>query len=207
MTSRHQLLALVHRHAAREAHAPITLGEIADELGASAFSILCALLSLPFLTPLPLGPMSVAAGLALGALGAQVLRGDAVPALPRRARRLVLRPRLLGAVMRTLERTLALLGRCSRPRHAVLVEGALGVRVRGLVTLASGLLMAVPLFALPFNNFLPALAVLLVSLAELEDDGLLAVLAIVVTGLAAVYVIGVWAAVLVLGREALGFVW
>ncbi|MCP5198732.1 MAG: exopolysaccharide biosynthesis protein [Gammaproteobacteria bacterium] len=204
MTSRADLLAFVRRHAARSAAAtPLSLGEIADSLGDSAFSILCAVIALPFLTPLPLGPLATVAGFALALLGLQMLRGAPTPHLPTRARAVVLSPRVLGATMRVLGRILAVVDRLSRPRLQGVVEGPRGARLRGLVTGSSGLVMAVPLFGLPFNNALPALAVLLVSLAELEDDGVLAWVAVATLALASLYVVGVWLAVAVLGRETI----
>jgi hypothetical protein len=206
MTSRAELLAFVERHATRPATAPASLGEIADGLGGSAFSILCAIIALPFLTPVPLGPLATVAGLALAVLGGQILRGAQTPALPPRARTTTLSPRVLGAVMRVLARVLAVVDRFSRPRRQALVEGTRGARLRGLVTAGGGLVMAVPLFGLPFNNALPALAVVLVSLAELEDDGVLACAAVATLLLASLYVAGVWLAVALLGREAIALV-
>ncbi|MGE0485525.1 MAG: exopolysaccharide biosynthesis protein [Gammaproteobacteria bacterium] len=206
MTSRAELVAFVQRHAARGVDAPTSLGDIADGLGDSGFSILCAVIALPFLTPVPLGPLATVAGLALAVLGGQILRGAAAPSLPSRARSTRLSPRLLGAVMRLLGRVLAVVDRVSRPRQQALVEGARGARLRGLVTAGAGLVMAVPLFGLPFNNALPALAVVLVSLAELEDDGVLAWAAVVVLGFATLYVGAVWLAVALLGREAIALV-
>jgi hypothetical protein len=63
--------------------------------------------------------------------------------------------------------------------------------------------MAVPLFGLPFNNALPALAIVVVCMAELEDDGLLLWIGLALTALAATYILGVLVLVAAFGVAVL----
>ena len=57
----------------------------------------------------------------------------------------------------------------------------------GVIIALSGFLLAVPLPGVPFSNTLPALAVLLVCLGELEEDGLMVLLSLVMVGLTVAY--------------------
>ena len=203
VTSRAELLDTLDRYAARAAHERLTLGEVADGLGGSSFSLLCIILSLPFLTPVSLGPLATVGGLTLAAIAWQMVRGDLAPSLPRRVRAIEMSPKIWQALLATCAKIVGFCSRFSRPRYKRWVEGVQGARLRGFLIIAAGLLMAVPLFGLPFNNALPALAIIIVCLAELEDDGLMLWAGIAVTAASAVYILGVLVAVALFGTEAI----
>ncbi len=203
VTSRDELLDTLDRFAARAATERLTLGEVADGLGGSSFSLLCIILSLPFLTPVSLGPLATVGGLTLAAIAWQLMRGDHAPRLPSRVRAIEMSPKVWQALLATCAKIVGVCSRFSRPRYKRWVEGVTGARLRGFLIIAAGLLMAVPLFGLPFNNALPALAIIVVCLAELEDDGLMLWAGIVVTAASAVYILGVLAAVALFGTEAI----
>lgn len=201
VTSRTELLDLLDRFAARAATQPLTLGEVADGLGGSSFSLLCIILSLPFLTPVSLGPLATVGGLTLAAIAWQMVRGDVAPSLPQRVRGIEMSPKIWHALLATCAKVVGFCARFSRPRYRRWVEGMAGARLRGVLIISAGLLMAVPLFGLPFNNALPALAIIVVCLAELEDDGLLLWAGIGLTAVSAVYILGVLIAVAIFGTE------
>lgn len=203
MTQRNELLELLQRFADLAAARPLSLGEVADGLGGSAFSLLCIILSLPFLTPISLGPLATLGGLTLAAVGWQLLRGHAAPMLPARVRAVEMSAKVWGALLSTCARIVNFCQRFSRPRRLEWVEGRRGATLRGWLIAANGLLMAVPLFGMPLNNALPALAVIVICLAELEDDGLLLWVGIAVTGVAALYILGVLAVIAIFGTQAI----
>ncbi len=203
MTSRVELLETLRQFADRAASQPLTLGEVADGLGGSSFSLLCIILSLPVLTPISLGPLATVGGLTLAAIAWQLVRGHPAPVLPGRVRAIEMSPRIWQALLGTCARIVDLCRRFSRPRLLEWVEGARGARVRGLLIMSAGLLMAVPLFGLPFNNALPGLAIVVVCLAELEDDGLLLWAGFGLTVVSAIYILGVLVLVLMFGTEIL----
>jgi len=62
--------------------------------------------------------------------------------------------------------------RLTRPRHQYLIAGERGDKIIGSLIVIAGLLMAIPFFGIPFNNTLPALAIIAACVAELEDDGI-----------------------------------
>ncbi len=203
MTSRAELLDTLNHYAARAATERLTLGEVADGLGGSSFSFLCIILSLPFLAPVSLGPLATVGGLTLAAVAWQMVRGDRAPNLPPRVRAIEMSPKVWQTLLATSLKIVGYCSRFSRPRHQRWVEGVRGARLRGLLIIASGLLMAVPLFGMPFNNALPALAIIVVCLAELEDDGLMLWVGVGLTMASAVYILGVLAAVAIFGAEAI----
>ncbi len=203
MTQRNELLDLLQSFAAQAAVRPLSLGEVADGLGGSAFSLLCIILSLPFLTPISLGPLAMLGGITLAAVGWQLLHGHAAPMLPARVRAVEMSAKVWGALLSTCARIVNFCQRFSRPRRPEWVEGQRGATLRGWLIVANGLLMAVPLFGMPFNNALPALAVIVICLAELEDDGVLVLAGIGLTGLSAIYILGVLAVIAIFGTQAI----
>jgi hypothetical protein len=202
MSDRQPLAQLLTHFADRASHGPLTLGEVTDDLGTSGFSILCAILSLPFLVPVSLGPLATVGGITLFLIGIQVLRGAEHPRLPEKVRKLIMPPQAWRNVAAGLDKIVKVCQKFSRPRRQNWIEGSRGAQLRGLVITAAGFLMALPLFGMPFNNALPAFAIVLVCLAE--DDGVLALLAVAATAVSAIYIGGILIAVLFIGRSVLG---
>jgi hypothetical protein len=181
----------------------LTLGEAFAELKESGFVFVCLLQALPFLQPLTLGPISTALGLSLALLGGQMARGRSSPWLPPKVAGWAPGPvawrRLFGAAT-------AVLGFCrrfSRRRLTSWVAGERGRRAGGLMISAAGLLIALPLAGIPFNNSLPALTVVFVALGELEEDGLMLVAALASLVLTVLYFAVLAALLFWAGGEAL----
>ena len=203
MTSRAELLDTLNRFAERATVERLTLGEVADGLGGSSFSLLCIILSLPFLTPVSLGPLAMVGGVTLAAVAWQMVRGDVAPSLPERVRAIEMSPKVWHALLGTCAKLVGFCGRFCRPRYRVWVDGRNGARLRGILIISLGLLMALPLMGMPFNNALPALGIIVVCMAELEDDGLLLWIGVGLTVLSAIYILGVLIAAAVFGTEAI----
>lgn len=197
-----RLLEALHACAAEAGEGQLKLGRLFGRLGDSSFGFICFVHTLPFLQPLSLGPISTAAGASLLALGSQMARGRAAPWLPARMLELNLHGRFWRILIRTAEKALNWGRRLTRPRLANWVVGARAQRLAGLIIAISGLLLAVPLPGIPFSNTLPALAVLLVCLGELEEDGLMVVLALVMLALTVAYFVFLGWLVYTLGDQA-----
>lgn len=199
------LVDMLHHFAERARHSRLTLGDALDQLGEASFAFICIMLALPFLTPISLGPLSTVGGLTLAALGWQILRGHRAPVLPARLRAVEMRPRTWELLIKVCLKVLGFCRKFSRPRHQDWVRGAKGSAVLGGTIMTSGLLMAIPLFGVPLNNVLPALAIMVACLGELEQDGLLALVGVVLTLVSAVYIGAVLLVLFFLGRGALEF--
>lgn len=187
MANRADLIALLEDCAERARHRDLTLGEVVAELKDSAFCFATILLTLPLLLPFPLGPLAIFGGMAIAVLGWQMLRGASHPRLPERVYKAQLSARAWGNLLGVCRRVLALAERFSRTRLLAWVSGVRGERIAGLFILCSGLLLAIPMGGLPFNNTLPALVALSACIALLERDGVWFVIAAVWLVLTLVY--------------------
>jgi hypothetical protein len=150
-----------------------SVGDLLRPLGPGAGALGAALLALPFLSPVSLGPVTTPASAAIGLLGWRLTRGHGHSPLPDRLMRVRLPEAVHRAMGRTLEAVLARVERVSRVRHARLVEGARGRRLCGVGILLGALLLAVPVPLLPLTNTVPAVAIVCFAMGWTHRDGLL----------------------------------
>jgi hypothetical protein len=186
--SHYDVLVAALTHFAEQAKTqPLTLGEALDTLDEAAYALIALILVLPFLQPVPLGPLTVLGGLTFATLGWQLWRGHESPVLPQKIR--VVAPsekswRILASVC------LKIVNFCrkfTRSRYTALTSGRGGQKIGAFVLISAGLLMAIPFGVLPFNNLLPGLAILFYCFGELEDDGLMVIIAFAWLGITVVY--------------------
>jgi hypothetical protein len=189
------------RREARGGH--LSLGAALDRLDDSAFCFITIILVLPFLQPVSLGPLGVAGGLNFAALGFQLARGDHGPWLPERIRTIELSEANWSRLLAVAMRILGWCRRITRPRLQSWVTGPAGRRLSGAVLVAGGLLMAVPFFGVPLNNALPGFAILFAAIGELEEDGLMLVVAGFFLVLTVVYFAVILYIVFVVGDRSL----
>lgn len=147
-----------------------TLGDLLRPLGHRQTALGAALLALPFLSPVSLGPITTPASLLIALLGLRLLRGrDDLPAPERLLRVRV--PRSVHAVMgKMLNRVSRWADRARDARRSPWVRGARGRRLCGAGVLVGALLLAVPVPLLPMTNTLPAAAIILFVLGWSNQD-------------------------------------
>lgn len=206
MKNYEDLHAALESCARRAARKDLTVGEVLDGLEEASYGFLCIVFSLPFLWPLTLGPLSVVGGLGLAALGGQMFAGRVEPWLPERLRRVVLPERVWRALIAACLRMFSFCRRFTRPRGLLWVTGIRGRRVGGALIFAAGALMAIPFFGLPLNNTFPALAILAVCVAELEQDAWMLLAALFWLVVTVVYFAAALWAIFVLGVNATDWV-
>jgi hypothetical protein len=194
--------ALTHcaDHAAGEG---ILLSDALEKIGPNGFCFASILLAVPFIQPVPLGPLTVICGATFIALGWQMVRGRNVPALPKSARGLRIQGKFWLGVISFTRRILAFCRRFSRERRGHWVEGERGRRTVGWLILVGGVLLAIPVANLPLNNFFPALMIFFAALAWIERDGLLVILSLAWGGVTILYFAAVAAALWFLGAQAI----
>lgn len=163
--------------AARAREQPVTFGELAGRIGDGSFAFVCLLISLPFLIPISLGPISTAAGAAFLVLGFQMIRGRESPWLPRRLAEAKLGARHIELMQGAAQRVLRVSQRIAQPRWPGWIDGRRGLVLAGWLIVLGGILIAVPLPGLPLTNTIPALSVIFACLALLERDGLMLLIA------------------------------
>jgi hypothetical protein len=156
-----------------------TLEELMDVLGHSKFAFLSLLLSVPFIQPVSLGPINMIGGLAFVVLGWAMMRQDSSFRLPKKVAGFRLQGKFWAATLDWMAKILAFCRRFTRKRLVSWCRGTKGEWFVGFFILSGGLILAIPLANLPFNNTFPALMVFCAALAWLEEDGLWMVFSIV----------------------------
>ncbi len=158
----------------RVAQRPVTLGELIRLLRGRAYLLLVILLSLPFLTPLPLPGLSTPFGLAIAFIAMRLSLGQR-PWLPRSLQRRKVPQGFFAKVLALTTRVIRFLERMLKPRWPFMFSSAFLVRTHAGLMLLSALVLLLPL-PIPFTNSFPAWVVLLVAGGLLERDGLFIVL-------------------------------
>lgn len=174
------LVTTLNQFAAPALAEPLAFGEAMDLLDNKAYTFTATLAVLPFLQPIPLGFFALIGSAAFIALGLQLFRGEQVLVLPQKIRAVTLSLRMRCGLVSTCLKIIGFFRKFTRQRLSFLVEGKLGQQVGGFVFMAVGVLVAVPLGGVvPFKNLFPSLAVLFYCTGEIENDGLMAVLALI----------------------------
>jgi hypothetical protein len=177
MNDYERLVATLSRFEHEAKEKPLTLGAALDSLDGTAYALIALILVIPFVQPLPLGPITVLGGITFMILGWQMWRGHTSPVLPQKIRNV----EMSEASWRTLGNAcLKIVNFChkfTKPRMFGLVEGRQGQKIGGMILMVSGALMAIPFGVLPLNNSLPGLAILFFCFGDMESDGLMTIIA------------------------------
>ncbi|WP_439578317.1 exopolysaccharide biosynthesis protein [Elioraea sp.] len=154
----------------------VSLGWVVDRLGPRSFGLVLLLLGLLALLP----GIAIAAGLLLAIPASQMLRGHAAPVFPQRlSARGLPTQRLVALIQRALP-VLRAMERVMRPRFATPFQTTKRL-VGALMLLLGALLLATPV---PLSNIPYAVAIILVAVAYLEEDGIVLCIALGATSLA-----------------------
>lgn len=176
MSSYESIVATLTGFAEQAKKQPLTLGEALDSLDHAAYALIALILALPYLQPIPLGPLTVLGGLTFAALGWQLWRGNESPVLPQKIRAVVMSEKTWRILAKVFVKIVQFCKKFTRPRLTKLVDGRPGQQIGAFILVSAGLLMAIPFGVLPFNNTLPALAIIFYSFGQLEQDGLMVVI-------------------------------
>jgi len=156
----------------------VLLGEMLERLGKAGFCFAALLLAVPFVQPFSLGPLTVIGGLTFTVIGWQMGRGRISPALPKQATRLNIHGVGWVRVLEFCQSILKFCNKFTRVRKEHWVTGDRGESLVGWLILSGGLLLAMPMASLPFNNSLPALMIVFACIGWLERDGLMVIISI-----------------------------
>jgi hypothetical protein len=142
-----------------------TLGRLVHSLHKRSFGITMLLLALVAFTP----GLSIVAGLLLMIPAFQMIAGKPAPVFPRRIAAHSLPARHLAAVVQRSVPMLRHLERVVHPRWPTPVEATKRL-VGAVVVILSATLVFIPI---PLSNVIPALVIVLIAPAYIEEDGLL----------------------------------
>jgi hypothetical protein len=166
---REKLSVLLKRLASELADHPMDFEELVRVSHGRAYDFLLILLSLPFLTPIPLPFLSTALGSVMVLIGARLTLGER-PWLPKRILRHKIEERNLIRVLNAGSCILRWLEIFLKPRLSFVHTTWIFQRLTGALIVISGVLLLLPL-PIPFSNILPASTVLLLAAGALERDG------------------------------------
>jgi hypothetical protein len=167
----------------------VTLAQLMDDMKGRAYPLVVAVFDIPNCIPTGIPWLSTITGIPIVILLAQMLMGYEAPSLPAFiGTRSMPRGRLQDFLVRA-RRWIVRLESAVHPRRAAWTTGAAGFWL-SLALMFNAVILALPI---PFDNFLPAWAIMFFALALLERDGLMAVAGWLVTLLAVA-----WTALLLL---------
>lgn len=164
---------------------PLDIRGVVTRLRGRAYLVLVILLSLPFLTPIPLPGLSTPFGLAICFIALRLALGRR-PWLPESILRRQLPQPLMVRVLKVAGGMLRFLEKLLRPRFSLLFSTPLLPRLHALLMLVAAAILLLPL-PIPFSNSFPAWVVLLVAGGLLERDGIAILLAYLVFVLGTLY--------------------
>ena len=142
-----------------------TLGWLMGSLDKRSFGIIMLLLAVVAIAP----GASIVAGVLLMIPAFQMIAGQPAPVFPRRIAAHPLPTRHLAALVQRAVPVLRYLEKVIHPRWSTPFEPTKRL-VGAVVVILSASLVFIPI---PLSNVIPALAIALISLAYLEEDGLL----------------------------------
>lgn len=155
---------------ARVGDSDLSIREVLAQTRGRGFDLLLLLVSLPFITPIPLPGLSTPFGSLVFLVGTRLAVGRR-PWLPAWVLDRRMPPRFLGAVLGAARRTVRCLEVFLRPRLEYLHGGRIMSHAIGIMIMVSGALLLLPL-PFPFSNGLPATTVILLTASAMERDGL-----------------------------------
>lgn len=147
----------------------ITLQDIVDIFGADGHYVLIAFLIIPFLQPIPLLGLSTPFGLLIAFISLMAYL-QRPPRLPQRWASLKLSAKTVKRIAAASETAFDKATFFSHPRHPVFFKGLFRHLNMGVLVL-NAVLLALPL-PIPFSNAIPAWAVAVHAIAQLEEDGI-----------------------------------
>ena len=156
-----------------------TLGGLQETFGDRSFAVAIFLLMAPTALPLPTGGLTYVLEVTTILLSLEMVAGRRTVWFPARLRRRELGDITTGSAVPRIARIIRWCERWSRPRGARLIDGMLGWRVSGLVL---GGLTTAAMLAPPFSGLdtLPALGVVLIALAILLRDVVIATVGVII---------------------------
>lgn len=152
----------------------VSLDELVSAMGRSSIAFAILILSLPALTPIP-GPFGMVFGSCLAIVSIQIIAGFRRIWLPRFLGQRRISSRVIDVMVRytaPLVARVETLLRKNRMRH---LAGPRAQVFMGVPVLLLAIAVALPI---PFGNFLPVAALVMIALGLMERDGLVTILGV-----------------------------
>lgn len=164
----------------------ITIDELTKALGERAFGIVMLLFALPNCIPAPPGMNSVF-GIPLLLYAAQLMKGRGVPWQPAFIAKKKFKRETMIRLLETAEPKLKKIEKFCQPRLLFMASDA-AERLLALFIVLLSICIIIPLWG---TNFIPAVAAALISIALIEQDGLLSLIGVAIGIVGIVVTIGI----------------
>lgn len=178
----------------------VSVRYLLSTVGEHSMLLLCIILTIPFLTPIPLPGVSTIFGaiIMLIALGIILNR---LPWLPRQVLDRPISSEQLGAVMQRGSQMSARIERFVRPRMLGLSATTSVNRLNGVVLFIGGFLLILPIPFIPLSNMIPGYGILFLSIGMLQRDGWMIVLGYLLTLATVLYFAAIAIGVILAGQS------
>lgn len=163
-----------------QAQGGVSLGEVLSTLGRTSMAFTILILALPALTPIP-GPFGAVFGSALALVALQIAIGRQSIWLPSFLSRRRLSPAVVELIVRYSAPILAKVETIVRPGRLAIFTGGTMQWLLSFPIFVLAVAIALPI---PLGNFLPVLALVVISVALMARDGLLVLAALLLSALA-----------------------
>jgi hypothetical protein len=191
----------------------VTIRELLSHIGEQGMLFFCIILTIPFLTPIPLPGVSTVFGFLIMLISIGVIL-NRIPWLPGFLMKREMNTAQLSGVLQSGANMVAKVERFIFPRMSFMTKDSGLNRLNGIVLFLAGFLLILPLPVIPLSNTIPGWAVLLLALGMLSRDGfivlagwLLVVITFIYFGAIAVAAVIAGQSLLSLTRENQSFIW
>lgn len=175
----------------RSAVNALTLQDIVSLLGEKGHALLMSVFTIPFLQPIPTFGLSAPFGLMISIIGFCMMLHIS-PWVPKQLQQLKINREILHASSEIAEKIFLKIEHLIKPR-LFFMHRFIFHRITGVLIFINGFLMALPLI-IPGTNSLPAWALLVLGLGEIEEDGLMTVIGYAISGVCFIFFIALgWA--------------
>jgi hypothetical protein len=152
----------------------VSVRYLLSTVGEHSMLLLCIILTVPFLTPLPLPGVSTVFGVIIMLIAFGIIL-NRVPWLPGLVLDRPIASHQLSAVMHRGAHLATKVERWVKPRLLKLSGSAHVNRINGLLLLLGGFLLILPIPFIPLSNMIPGYGILFLSIGMLQRDGWLIV--------------------------------
>lgn len=174
------LSKLLATHAAKTTSDRVSLADIQEALGHKSICVWLLVLALPMVLPIPAPGISVALGVPLMLVSAQLMLGYRHAWLPALLTRRSLSRSDYAAIVASMQPTIRWMERLIRPRAPWLANHWVSIPA-GLICLILAAIITLPV---PLGHVVPGTAICLLALGLMEGDGVVVGLGILTSALA-----------------------
>ena len=178
----------------------VSVRHLLSTAGEHSMLLLCIMLTIPFLTPLPLPGVSTVFGALIVLIAISIVL-NRLPWLPRQVLDRPISSQQLGAVMHRGSALSAKIERFVKPRLLPLSGTAALNRLSGLLLMLGGVLLILPIPFIPLSNMIPGYGILFLSIGMMQRDGWMILLGYVLNLATLIYFTAIAVGVVLAGKS------